>query len=145
MTTATHTWAAPGSLTSLTVTLGAVANAGNAVSNAIDNTGGLALYMNLEIIIAAQASARSAGALIEVHIIPSIDGTNYSDETDPCPQFLTAIGMDAATTARRLARTGLLIPPKKFKLKFTNRTGQAFAAEGNSVNYTLHNEKSVSA
>ena len=134
-------WETPGSVqTYLTTELNALASAGTVLGAAIDNTEG-ALFINIELCLAAQASARTAGGYIGVDLCASVDGTNYCDATVPCATRLTQFPLDAATTARYATRVCLPIPPTKFKLNLTNATGQALAATGNTIKYTLHSEE----
>ena len=90
----------------------------------------------VEIYIAAQGTARSAGASVSLYIIPTTDGTNYGDNTDECLENY-AVGhysLDDATTARYItARVHL--PPSDYKVVLKNSTGQAFAASGNTVKF----------
>ena len=140
-----HTWAAMGAVqTLLTTELNALASAASVLSGAIDNTAGLAKFINLELYVAIQ-TARSAGGYVRIDICSSVDGTNYCDATAPIPQQLTQFPLDAAVTARYATRMNLPIPPCKFKLQITNVTGQAFGATTNTLKYTLHSEKSTEA
>lgn len=141
-------WAAPEALTAgLSTDLNSLANASfNATGAAIDNETDLYEYLNLELVLAAQAVARSAGATVEVWATFAVDGTpTYEDgpNTSFTPQFLGAFPLDAATTARRLNLKNIPISPLKFKLFLRNNTGQAFAASGNTLKYRRHNEQGV--
>ena len=140
-------WESSPSLTSyLTTELNSLADAGNKLGAEIDNSTGLDTHMDVEVNLAAQASARDSGANVEVYLVPALDGTNYSygsDSVDPPPQFkVAAVGFDAATTARRSGAQLILVPPGKFKLLFINSTGQAFAASGNTAGYRLYSLES---
>ena len=134
-------WETPAALqTYLTTELNALANAAAVLGAAIDNTGG-ELFINLELTLATQGSARTAGGYVGVDILPSVDGTNYCDVTPPCAPELTQFNLDAAVTARIVTRVCLPIPPTLFKLNFRNVTGQAFGATGNTIKYTLHSDE----
>jgi len=88
----------------------------------------------VEIYIAAQGTARAAGASVSLYIIPTTDGTNYGDETDECLDNYIAkhFALDDTTTARYI--TGRVnLPPTDYKVVLKNNTGQAFAASGNTV------------
>lgn len=145
---ATFQWVAPEALQSyLSTGLDSLANAAFSASGAeVDNTTGLFQYINLELVIAAQGVARSAGAVVEVWTEVAVDATpNYPDRAvaDLISNFLRSFQLDAATTARRLTLTNIPIPPLKLKLYVKNGTGQAFAASGNTLKYRRHNEGSV--
>lgn len=143
MTAIISQWETPGAVqTYLSTELNSLANAGAVLGASIDNTAGKA-FINLELYLAVQGSARPDGASVRVDILPSVDGTNYNDATVPCGQQLTQLPLDAAVTARYVTRVCLPIPPTKFKLNITNRTGQAFKADSNTIKYTLHSESSV--
>jgi hypothetical protein len=89
----------------------------------------------VEILIAAQGTARAAGASVSLFVVPSTDGTNYGDAATEATlnNYLVGVySLDAATTARYL--TGrIVLPPTKYKVALRNNTGQAFAASGNTV------------
>lgn len=147
----TFKWAAPEALTSaLTTELNSLADSTSdttgfsAVSAEISNETDLYQYINLELVIAAQGSARSAGAFVAVYINFAADGATYDDASNKAfGTLLATFGLDAATTARRLTRANLPIPPLDFKLYVLNDTGQAFAASANTLKYRRHNEQSV--
>jgi hypothetical protein len=103
------------------------------------------MWMVVEFTIAAQGSARSAGAYVGIYVVPSLDGgTTYSygsnSLTPAAHQFALALPLDAAVTARVV--TGLLFIPActHCKLLVVNATGQTFAASGNILKYAFVSE-----
>jgi len=142
-------WEAPGSVQSyLTTELDGLADAGNILGPTIDNEtdGSNELYASLELYLAAQASARTDGATVDVYLLPSVDGTNYcygSDTLDPpLSAYAGSFVLDAATDARYVALPNVSAPPLKFKLLVINNTGQSLAATGNTLKYRLHSLES---
>lgn len=137
-------WESNPSYTSyLTTGLNSLANGGNVLGAAIDNSTGLDTYCDVEVSLAAQGSARSNGAFVAVYLLPSGDGGTtyaYGDaSTDPAPEHLAArVGFDAATTARDQVSLPFTVPPGHFKILVQNQTGQAFAASGSTVQYRLY-------
>lgn len=123
--------------------LDALANAAAALSDAINNAATKAKYINLELYLYTQGGARTVGGYVQVNILPTIDGTNYTNETAPIPEMLCIFPLDAATTDRYVVRTNLPIPPCSFKLQLVNRTGQALGADNNTLKYTLHSEQTT--
>lgn len=113
-------------------------NANTAASSAIDNTTNLDLFHDLTLTVAAQGSARSAGATVGVYLTMALDGTNYDDTNETTAELVAVFQLDAATTARQLTRRDVPIPPGLFKYFIRNQTGQAFAASGNILEYRAH-------
>lgn len=147
----TFKWVAPESIaTALSTGLDSLADSTSdttgfsALSSAIDNTTDLFLFINLELNLAAQGSARASGAFCAVYITYSLDGTNYADGSNKVfTELLATFPLDAATTARRVVRENIPIAPLPFKLQVLNDTGQAFASSGNTLKYRRHNEQAV--
>lgn len=129
----------------LTTELNALANAAQVIGVAIDNTANLNMYMDVEVYVAVQGGARSAGAYIAVYLVTSIDGTNYGygdASTDPPANSLVcALAIDAAVTARYLTSKPFLIPPGKMMLVIENNTGQSFKATDSTVGYRVYSEE----
>jgi hypothetical protein len=128
----------------LSTDLDSLPNNDTFVGAKIDNVadGENEMYIALELLVAAQGSARSAGGYVAVYLLPSVDDTNfgYGDDaylTDP-GNLLCTFALDAATTARYVTRANLPIPPVDFKLQVQNKTGQAFASSGNTLKYRLY-------
>jgi hypothetical protein len=144
----TFQWTAPESLTSaLTTELNSLADSTSdttgfsGLSSEIANETNLYKYIALELVVATQGSARSAGAFVSVYIVYAADGTTYSDSANKLfSEELTRFPLDASTTARRLTKVGIPILPLDFKLYVLNDTGQAFASSGNTLKYRRHNE-----
>ena len=146
----TFKWVAPEALTTaLTTQLDGLIDSTSdttgfsAVSAEIPNETDLYQYINLELVLGIQV-ARSAGAFVAVYINFAADGAIYDDTSNKAfTQLLTVFQLDAATTARRLTKANLPIPPLDFKLLVLNDTGQAFAATLNTLKYRRHNEQGV--
>jgi hypothetical protein len=147
----TFKWIAPEALTTyFTTELNSLADSTSdttgfsAVGAEIAAETDLQQYINLELVVAAQGAARSAGAFVAVYINYAADGVTYDDTTNKAfAELLAVFPLDAATTARRLTKTNLPIPPIDFKLLVLNDTGQALAATGNTLKYRRHNEQGV--
>ena len=142
------TWESPSALTGyFTTELNTLADSTSdttgfsAAGAEISNGTGLKRYIALELVLAAQGAARTAGGFVAVYINYSADGTNYDDTSNKAfSELLTVFPLDAATTGRRLTRVNIPIPPVDFKLLVLNDTGQAFAASGNTLQYRTYNE-----
>ena len=147
----THKWVAPEALTSyFTTELNTLADSTSdttgfsAVGAEIANETDLYQYINMELVVNTQGAARSAGGFVAVYINYSADGTTYDDTSNKAfSELLAVFPLDAATTARRLTKTNVPIPPIDFKMLVLNDTGQALAATGNTLKYRRHNEQDV--
>jgi hypothetical protein len=128
----------------LTTELNALASAAATVaSSAIDNSTLLDLFMDIELVLVAQGSARSAGANVAVYMTRSVDGTNYPDVLAATAELLWVFSLDAATTARRCAVGDVPMPPGLFKWFAVNNTGQALGATLNTLKYRPHSVTTV--
>lgn len=145
MASTTHKAYTQSATSALSTELNSLSNAANtAASGAIDNSTNLDLYMDLELVLATQGSARSAGAYVGVYLTQSLDGTNYDDVHETTARLVATFPLDAATTARRATVRNVPIPPSAtFKLFARNATGQALAASGNTIKYRTHSLQSV--
>lgn len=128
----------------LTTELNSLANSTNcSASSAVDNSSNVHLYMDLELVVATQGSARSSGAYVGVYILQALDGTNYDDTHEVTAEMVAAFPLDNTTTARRLSRRNIPIPPGLFKVFARNNTGQALAASGNTLKCRIHSLEST--
>lgn len=97
-------------------------------------------YIALELVLATQAAARTAGGFVGVYVNYAADGSTYSDTSNKIyGELLTTYSFDTATNGRRLVRTDIPIPPIDFKLLLLNDTGTQFAT-GNTLKYITYNE-----
>jgi hypothetical protein len=122
----------------LTTELNALAaTTGKAISAAVDNSTDLDLFDDLELAVTF-ASAPTAGGVVEVYLLPSIDGgTTYPDgSTSVLAQGSLYVGgfiVRAVATAQVLVMRGVALPPGLFKYQVQNTTSQAFPASGSTL------------
>lgn len=130
--------------TALSTELNSIASAGlTAASAAIDNTSNLDLYADFELVVAAQGTARVAGATVQLFIVVALDGTNYGDVNATTAEVIAVFPLDAVVTARRAVIRDVPIPPALFKLFAVNSTGQTLAASANTIKYRTHSVSTV--
>jgi hypothetical protein len=140
MATSKHTAYTASAATALSSELNSLANnTMSAASAAIDNTSTLNLFIDVELVIAAQGGARSAGGSCVLFMTTSLDGTNFDDLHVDVSDVVAVFPLDAATTARRRTVRDVPVPPAQFRLGLRNQTGQAFAASGSTVRFRFHN------
>lgn len=99
------------------------------------------LFADFSLSLAAQASARSAGATVDLYIIPEVDGVfAYGGDTlDPSANhYRGAFRFDAATTARVDVIEGVRLPNSDYHVLLINETGQSFAASGNALKMEVY-------
>jgi hypothetical protein len=120
-----------------TTTLNSLANNGQAISDEIDNSWDLYLFDDVELHTETFGSAPSSGAVVELYaILADLDGTGYEDGESVVPPASNLVGVfniRAVTNAQTHVLRHVPIPPSKFKYAVINKTGQAFAASGNTL------------
>jgi hypothetical protein len=107
---------------------------GKAISSAIDNSTNLDLFDDLQLTVTF-ASAPTAGTVVELYLLPSIDGgTDYADgSTSVLAQsslFVGGFAVRAVTTIQKMMLRNVALPPGLFKYQVQNTTNQAFPATG---------------
>lgn len=109
---------------------------GKAISAAIDNSVNLDLFDDLELAVTF-ASAPTAGTVVELYLLPSIDGSTYPDgSATVLPQsalFVGGFAVRAVSTAQVMVMRGVASPPGSFKYLVQNTTNQAFPASGSTL------------
>ena len=130
----------------LAAELNDLADAARVIGAAINNSALLDMYMDLELLIAEQAGARSAGAHVDIYLVSSIDGgTNYgfgdAGVAPPGETLIWSFSLDAAVTARYAVSRPFNIGPGHHMLVIANMTGQAFAAANSTLKYRLFSEE----
>jgi hypothetical protein len=82
-------------------------------------------------------TAPTAGKVVELYLIPAMDGTNYADGSGTVdPEIGLRAGGVAVrnvNTAQRLVFRNAALPPWKFKPLLKNGADQGFAASGNTL------------
>lgn len=126
-----------GIATAMSTELNSLGNGANAIaSTAIDNSTNLDLWDDL-ILNVTFGSAPSAGGYISVYILPSLDGTTYSDGgsgVNPDPGLLVgSFNPHAVTTAQHIVLRQVPLPPGKFYYLIQNNSGQAFPASSSTL------------
>jgi hypothetical protein len=129
-------------LSVMTTELNSLASTGTAVSSAVDNDADLDTLADFELVI-AYGTNPTAGSLIELYIVRTVDGTNYEDVT-PQSGFAGAFVLAATTSTQRLIIPGVPIPPRDFKTYVVAKTtGQTAAASGNTLEAFFYGRQSV--
>lgn len=144
MTTTKHKAYAASSASLLTTELNSLTSGSNSsLSGALDNSSNLNLFIDVELVLAAQGSARSTGAYLALFMVQALDGTNYGDANEITAKLVAVFPLDAATTARRATVQDIPIPPGLVKFFVRNVTGQTLASSGSSINYRAHSIESA--
>lgn len=125
-------------VTVLSTELNNLADGGNKISTSpLSNDAATTereLFAKFSLSLAAQGSARSAGATVDLYILPEVDGTYPygGDSLDPSSNhYVHSFHFDAATTARVDNITDVRLPNADYHVLVQNNTGQALAASGN--------------
>lgn len=144
MATTEHKAYTQSATSALTTELNSLASAGtSSASAAIDNTTNRDLFMDVELYVATQGASRPVGATVELWMVMTLDGTNYSDAVRNVADLVAVFPLDAGTTARYVHRRDIPIPPSNFKLFVYNNSSQAFASSANTVKYRTHSVETV--
>lgn len=138
-------WGAPTVLTTLTTTDAAIANNANYHQTAsadliINNTSSKELFIAMEI-VGTWAATPTEGGIFRVWLLPSLDGTNYSDggSVTPSTQHSLALPVRAVTTSQRIIagqEGGIFIWPGSNKVMFRNEAGSQLNS-GAVIKYAL--------
>lgn len=132
-------WAAGQDLDSLTD------NEWTDLSDAIDNSTNKYIMADLEIVLGS-AAFTGTDSLIEIYIVPSVDGTNYgdwtgnvtTDEQENNKYYVGSVTTSGATAAQRMTLRDVKLPPGLYKYGFRSRAGVSLAASGNTVKWRPH-------
>lgn len=144
----TYRFSSYGSTTTyLSTELNALADNGNKLGAAIDNSSNRHFYMDVEVYLNTVDLSAQTNPAVNIYLLPSLDGTNYvdgADGTDPTAQTLakSVAMLEANSTHRQVAR-GIVIPPALFKLLIENKLGAAFNATLNTIKYRIYTEESA--
>ena len=138
-------WTSYGSTTTyLSTELNSLANNGNKIGAAIDNSSNKDFYMDVEVYLASVDLSGSTNPAIYIYLIKSLDDSNYEDggdSLDPPQEATKVLALVAASQVhRRVTESPIIIPPGSFKLLIENKAGAALAASGNTVKYRVFSE-----
>lgn len=122
-------------------------SSGKVVSAELDNDTDLDVFADLFLAVTF-ASAPTADSMVELFVLPSIDGgTTYPDGSASIePQTYLYVGgftVRAVTTAQVRMLRGIALPPGKYKYLVRNNTNQAFPASGSTLRHNLYQLQSV--
>lgn len=131
-------WEDGSATTALSTELNSLADAGRAISAAIDNDAGLYLYADLELVVSYATAPTAGTTAAEVYLLPTVDGTNYPEGSSTVtPQAALLVGSFevrlGTTGPERLVLRGVDLPARDFKLLLCNKSGRAFTASGNTL------------
>lgn len=125
-----------------------VADNANKLGAAIDFTtagSDRKLYLDVEFVLASTDLSGSTNPKINLWMLASLDGTNYSDGSDtvdPAPAPDMIIPLRAFNGAQRVVTRFLRTTPYMGKILVENGTGATILA-GAELNYRLYSEQSV--
>jgi hypothetical protein len=134
--------------TVMTTELNAIAaTTGKAISAAQDNSTDLALWADLELSVDF-VSAPTANTVIELYLVPSIDGgTTYADGSSSIvPQAALYVGgfvVRNTTALQIMVIRSIVLPPGFYKWLIQNTTNQAFPATGSTLRMATYAMQSV--
>jgi hypothetical protein len=115
------------------------------LSDAIDNSTNKYVMVDIEIVLGS-AAFTGTDSMIEIYLVPSVDGTNYgdwtgnvtTDEQENNKYYVGQVTTSGATAAQRMTLREVKIPPGLYKYGFRSRAGVSLAASGNTVKWRPH-------
>jgi hypothetical protein len=121
-----------------------LADGANVLGGAIDPSG--YIYSSYELIFATVA-APTKNEVVELYLLPALDGTNYADgdaSTDPSLSTFVGNFTTRATTAeQRAVILNKVTTPHNFKPLLKNELGAIIHNASGTLNVTFHNEQVV--
>lgn len=150
MAIATHKWSPPASpVVLLASELNNLANNARAlgttiIPNATDRH--MFVFFILQVQFTAAPTDQSQ---IQLYLLPTFDGTTYTDGSDTVAPSLEALVTSftlkaTTTTVQRIPAPGVLIHPVNYKPLIVNLSGQAFPASGSSLQMIKYGHESSS-
>ncbi len=130
----------------LTTELNSLADGGNKLSAAFDNSADLFVFEDVEVLVKS-VTTPAADAHAKLYILPSVDGTNYADGTDSIDpadsnEVYTVLVRAAAADQYHTFR-GIILPPGLYKYLFMSEIGVTMAATLNTLKRRPYNLKTV--
>lgn len=135
-----------GSLTTyLSTELNSLADGGNKLGAAIDNSSGLELFADFELALASFTPG--GNGYVRLYKIISVDGTNYADGSDsndpPAGTPVWTHSILSGASAKRIVIPDVPLSPGSQKFLLENMSGAALASSGNTLKYRFHGLQSV--
>lgn len=138
---------ADGDITIMSTALNALAaSTGAVLSPAIVNDPEFDLLGDFELAV-TYAVAPTAGGLVKLYVVRTVDGTNYEDGSTavifPQNGYVGAFVVRNVGTLQRMVLPEVSIPPDDFKILLVNEANQAFTASGHTLKARLYKYQSV--
>ena len=109
----------------------------NAISGEINNGAALEILDDVELVTAAVGYAFDAGAIVELFLVESVDGSTFADgdgTIDPASKTLVGVfRLRAETVAQRHVIHRIKLPANRFKYLIVQKTGQTWASSNNTL------------
>lgn len=134
----------PGAVTGTAIiSASSMAAGANVLSSETNNETNEDRFLALELTWTA-ATANTAGQVVEVYILYSLDGTNYEDgdgSTDPYKAPVGAFVDDGGTGAQKQTIVGIPIAPYKFKVLIKSELTNDCTASSVTLDAETYNEE----
>ena len=120
------------------------------LSDEVDNSTNK--YTQVDVRVALGSAAfTGTDSLLEVYLVPSVDGTNYpgwtgnvtTDEQQNNEFFVGAVTTTGTTATQELVLRNVTVPPGVYKWGFRSRAGVTLAASGNTPQWRPHSFEDV--